>query len=279
MSVATKPDSWAIHALKCVCEGRPELSRHVKDAAARASGIEKAALLSCTQDGEQDAFAGLHELLKMPKSARQRERVYMLRDVELNWLGREDLLIELLRLHDANLAFALLIRGRIDVTFDERQIGPVQPWLDWLSNRPASENAYWIRSRVGEVLARTVAPFLAEFNRPSTEFRPFLARFVLGKAADLTTDNFSPDAIAFLLSELERPAQSDPSAESLLGKTATESFVAERLLPVLPRARHSLRRNLLAVLRAAGERHGRRYIPDEPATIKPPRKGRAGAPP
>ena len=76
---------------------------------------------------------------------------------------------------------------------------------------------------------------------------------------DLTTDVFNDDAISFLLADLNRKGSAVGLDEHLLGRAATERFVTERLLPLLPDAKPPLSPNLRRILRQAGSRHGRRY--------------------
>ena len=115
----------------------------------------------------------------------------------------------------------------------------------------------------GRLLSRAVpkktqALFIAEFNKKDSSYRAILATLILPKFRDLTTDEFAEDAVSFLLALLNKS-----TIDSLLGKTATESFVLERLLPLLSTARGRFRSNLLTALKQAGDRHGRRYVDDE----------------
>ena len=75
-----------------------------------------------------------------------------------------------------------------------------------------------------------------------------------------TTDVFNEDAISFMLADLNREGSTHTFREHLLSSTATEKFVTERLLPLLPDAKPPLLINLKSVLKQAGTRHGRRYV-------------------
>jgi hypothetical protein len=87
-----------------------------------------------------------------------------------------------------------------------------------------------------------------------------LVHSVLPHFPDLTTDLFSEDTISFLLADLNRAGSAAGWPEHLLCRTATEQFVAERLLPLIADANPPLSENLRKVLRQAGSRHGRRYV-------------------
>ena len=102
--------------------------------------------------------------------------------------------------------------------------------------------------------------FIIEFNKPDSKYRAVLCNSILIRLNNVTTDDFSADAISFLLADLGRTKINDSWRGHLLGRTATEQFVAERLIPLLPDANPPLLGNLQKVLRQAGSRHGRRYI-------------------
>ena len=107
--------------------------------------------------------------------------------------------------------------------------------------------------------------FVLEFNKPSSKFRLLLFQFVLPHFTDITTDMFSEDAISFLLATLSEEGSASHFRGHPLGRTATEEFVTERLLPLLSDTKQPFLRNLRTVLRQAGSRHGRRYFVKLPA--------------
>lgn len=100
---------------------------------------------------------------------------------------------------------------------------------------------------------------MAEFNKAESKYRAVITNIILYRNNEITTDDFSMDAISFLLTDLGRMEISDSWRGHLLGQTATEQFVYERLLPLLPEAKAPLLTNLKNVIRQAGSRHGRRY--------------------
>src|SRR5262249_18310472 len=95
------------------------------------------------------------------------------------------------------------------------------------------------------------------FNAIGCRHRSVLKEHVLWYVRDLSTDQLSLSAIDFLLADLHQQ-QPRTSHGLLLGKIATEAFVAEKLLPLLG-VEDPLRSNLQTVLDAAGRRHGRHY--------------------
>lgn len=258
-------DSWALESLKCVCQGRPDMAAFVKARAMNSSDLVKAALLYCvsTEDNEP-VFQALTEFIAMSDEQRGKEPTHLLRQIELNWGGHETLLVELLKLRNAKLAMALVDNIHDYGKLGALEIGPIEWWLEWLLDEEDSDLWWWLRDRLARLFAENLRDedryaFVAEFNKPTSRFRRLLAHSVLPARSDLTTDSFSEDAISFLLADLNRGATQDFMG-GLLGTTATEAFVSERLLPLLPEAKEPLLKNLKNVLRQAGSRHGRRYV-------------------
>jgi hypothetical protein len=196
------------------------------------------------------------------------EPLHLLEHIHLNWTGREDLLIALLKKRFYPLACAILEDFVHDV-FRERhlnvEIGPVSWWLDWIKNT-RGQNRFWLANRLGHFFSvaskETQARLIGEFNSKNSPYRALLAAEILPKFPDLTTDNFDDDAISFLLADLAKREHSNNPFPHVLAVAGTESFVRQRLLPLLPSADEPLRANLIDVLKTAGRRHGRRYVDD-----------------
>jgi hypothetical protein len=104
-----KEEVWALRALRCLCEARPDLASTVMAHALKASGIAKVALLYCASSSNTAAvFQALAELVEMDAAKRRGEPIYILKQIELDWAGHEALLVQLFRLRDTRLALALL---------------------------------------------------------------------------------------------------------------------------------------------------------------------------
>jgi hypothetical protein len=94
---------------------------------------------------------------------------------------------------------------------------------------------WWLVERLSDLFARHLTNnaqglFLAEFNRKNSKYRMILADVVLGKRRDLTTDDFSDDAISYLLGEFPRKKRAFSLYDELLGITATETFATGQIL-------------------------------------------------
>ena len=259
--------SWSLRALRFLCERRPDLAQLVRTRAAGASLILRVALLYCAASGDSaSVFETLAKLLTMNPEGRKAEPVHLLKQIDLDWAGHEELLIQLLRLRDTKLASALLnmVYGKHDVQLREVEVGPIRWWLDWMIEERRGDGFWFVYQMAwlfGGILTESARKALvAEFNRGDSRYRSVLADFILPRFPDLTTDVFNDNAISFLLADLNRKGSAVGFDEHLLGRTATERFVTERLLPLLPNAKPPLLPNLRRILRQAGSRHGRRYI-------------------
>jgi hypothetical protein len=264
---AKDDENWGLRALKCICQARPDMAQIAMTRAAGASGILKAVLLYCALRDPDPVFEALAEVTKMDVGKLRKQPSRLLDEVELNWAGHESLFIQLLRLRDAKLARALL-EGQFleNCTLGELDIGPIYWWLEWLEAEERKESGYWFVDRLTSLFGRVLNSearhaFVAEFNARGSRFRKLLADYVLPRFPELTTDAFGEDAVSFLLADLNRPRGfANVVLGGLLGLTATEQFVTERLLPLVSGAKQPLKKNLQRVLREAGRRHGRRYV-------------------
>ena len=180
--------------------------------------------------------------------------------------------MQLLRLHNTLLTSALCGNSYPPslLGLGNLQIGPIDWWLNWMMEVDlASAGNRFLLHMVGGLFATLLErdvqdKFIVEFNKPSSKFRLLLLRFVLPHRSDISTELFSEDAISFLLADLSREGSTSSFPGHLLGNTATERFVTERLMPLLPDAKQPLLKNLHEVLRQAGSRHGKRYHLDSP---------------
>lgn len=269
IAIADDPenDSWGLEALRCICSGRPDLAEVVRARAAERSGIAKASLLHCAAPAKvSPVFEALLELAGMSPEQRMKEPTHLLEQIDINWPGNEALFVRLLRLRESNLALAIVdqVFKKVDCPLGHIEIGPIEWWLDWFSES-VPDSGFMFLERMSWLFATYLNKesrhaFVVEFNNSTSRYRHLLSHWILLRQNDLTTDDFSADAVSFLLADLGRTHIRDSWRGHLLGQTATEQFVAERLLTLVPDAKEPLLRNLHAVLRQAGSRHGRRYV-------------------
>ncbi len=268
ISMMDAEESWALPALGRLCAARPDLAEVVEHDARGMSGINKAALMHCISPEDHDpVFWALEALVGISDEELKRQPVQMLKRIECDWSGREGLFVDLLRLRDVRLARAMF-GGSAPPTvpgLGNLDIGPIDWWLDWMMDEWAEEGDGWFLKQLGGLFGNQLSAdvqeeFVSEFNKRSSRFWSVLLHFVVPELPDLSTDAFSEDAISLLLADLDRASRSQGFEWHVLGSTATDVFVTERLLPLLAGAKEPRLGKLQAVLRQAGLRHNRRYF-------------------
>lgn len=261
-------ENWTIDALRCVCAARPDLAEVVKQYTYGKSGIEKAALLHCVSPADfTPVLQALGELIEMSSEERKKLPIRIFKRIQFDWTGQEGLFVQLLKLRDEQLASALL-GGSCPPTvlnLGNLEIGLIDWWLEWMMDIGSINDVYWFIEQLGGLFGahlneKVQDEFIAEFNKPGSKFRRLLLNTVLPHFKNITTDEFSENSISFLLADLCREGSVNHFHGHLLGNTATEQFVTEHLLPILPDAKQPLLNNIHEVLRQAGSRHGRRYL-------------------
>ena len=266
-------DSWAMPALRPLCAARPDLAEVVERDASDMSGIGHAALMYCVSPEDHGPlFRALEALAGMSDDEREREPMQLLGHIEIDWSGQEGLFVDLLRLRDVRLASAILGSSvpPMLLGLGNLDIGPIDWWLDWMVDEWARDSDGWILHQLGGLFGHHLTvdgqdEFVSEFNKGGSTFWSVLLHFVLPRLPDLSSDAFSEDAISLLLADLGRESAVASFEWHILGSTATEQFVTERLLPLLAEAKEPRLSNLHAVLRQVGSRHNRRYLVDLPA--------------
>jgi hypothetical protein len=258
---------WTLYALTNLCAARPDLSAVVMQEATKTTGIEKAALLYCVSPNDLTlVFQGLAELTEMNDEAREKQPVGLLAGIEFDWSNKEDFFSKLILLRDRRLTSTLLGATNPPAlpNLGKLKIGPIAPWLEWLKSLTDSDKSAWLVYQIGGLFAQHLDSagqheFVAEFNMSNSKYRRLLMKHVLPYFKDITIDVFSEDAISFILADLSQTKVSHFPGH-LMALTATEKFINERLLPLLPDANAQLLENLHEVLKEAGSRHGRRYV-------------------
>ena len=270
--IETTDHYWGLTTLKCLCSAREDLAALVHQSASQHEGITKAALLYCANPSNlAPVFDALTGLITQSMEERKSEPFDLLMSMEIDWSGREDMFMELLRMRDANVVRALLgpMIPLRRICIEAIEIGAIEWWLEWmLEVRRDSDfgtEKWFALSQIGALFASKLSReartmFVVEFNNTKSKYRRPVLDYILPHCSDLTTDDFSEDSISFLLADLNRVGAVDQVAGGLLGRVATERFIKERLLPLLPDAESPLADNLRLILVHAGSRHGRRYF-------------------
>lgn len=257
---------WVVDAIKTLCRARPDIADFFKKEALNNEGLLKATLLHCASPRDMEVvFFELERIATLNSEERDAISFALIARIDIDWLGRELLFVKLLQLKDVRLANAIL-GDSIPVHTNNLgvlDLGDVTWWLKWMQELFFDGDNYWLLTKLGDVLGNHIdsgarADFLKEFNCGS-EFRPLMLKFIIQRI-DVTTDDFDREAISFLLAELSRERSDRWTDGNFLGTVATETFITERLLPLLVNSQEPLRGNILGVLEQAGARHGRRYL-------------------
>lgn len=257
-------ESWTVRAIGCICNSRPDLSEFVKSIAANSSGIKKAILSYCASENDLNIiFEALITYAEMDLDQRKKEPINLLGQVDFNWSGQEPLLVRLLRLTDTDLAVSLIGHLRSEDKVGELEVGKIDWCLQWLADHDHEDDWLFI-DRFSSLLANhtnleTQKSFIREFNKPDSKFRHILCSIFISRQ-DLGIDEFSEDAISFMIADLSQGRSVTDFRGHLIGQIATEQFVRERLLPLLANAEGRFLTRLRKVIIQAGSRHGRRYI-------------------
>ena len=263
-------DQFVLGALRNLCTARADLALIVELAASKKAGIEKAALLYClSPNNPMPLLESLSELITMNDEQRQAQPVHLLDGIDFDWAGNEEIFSKLIRLRDTRLMGALLghsfpvIASDLGLGLGKLDIGPIDEWLEWMLEQDQITSVDWVLYQLGSLLPQVSdeiqCELIKEFNKSGSKYRPVLLQYVLPFFTNITTDVFDEDAISYLLASLARGESRSHLMDSVLGNTATERFINERLLPLLPNAQQQLLTNLRKVLHQAGDRHGRRY--------------------
>jgi hypothetical protein len=246
------------------------LFSHVLKEIKKSKGVLKAALyysISKVNDN-QLVFDALEELLDMNPESLSKEPFKLLRCMdELNWEGHEILFVNLLRIQNIELAINLC--DQLDIHLYNYQpifdIGSITWWLDWFVEYDKSKGKQWMfLDRVPSVICKYISTekkkeFISEFNKPNSQYRKVLTQRIIKQIDGLTFDDFTEEAITYLLDDLKR-SKLDFWDNSVLADIATEAFVIDHLLPRVKNAKGFEKANLHKLVETIGKNHKRRYL-------------------
>lgn len=256
---------WARDALYDICTHRIDLRRTVEALATRWAGLAQADLLMCSRQDQAPAFAALEALLQASDDELHNTNYSSIEHWDLNWHGRESLLLNLLERKIQPLASALLGAGVPSHLqgFGRIEITRATWWLEWINASVVAGN-HWFAARLVSFLSEHATESLArrlltEINDPKSNHRSLLLSHVLPYFSSVTTDDLSGEAAEYAINDLlER--DSDGLAGCFLGGAATETFATERMLPLVTRVDKKEAERIRGALDQAGQRHGRRYF-------------------
>ncbi|MBH1499676.1 SIR2 family protein [Stenotrophomonas maltophilia] len=249
-------DHWALRVLRCQCAARLDVRNHVISLADTSKASVKAALAYVCSD--DDVIFEVFESLIAGENLDDR-MVSLVQGMHLDWKGRESTLLGLLRLRNHSFAMNIIDSLRIGPGYSGMNvdIGDVKWWLIWMSE----VDDFMFRDRLGGFLANcgskeSLDLFLDELSVANSDFKNIIINNILVGIFDLTTDQFSRDAIDYLIEDVQ---VNRSWRGHLLGAIATERFVEGRMLPLLAGSTGRRAELLRMAIRQAGDRLGRRY--------------------
>lgn len=254
-------------ALSKVCSLRPDLKSYIVKMAEAHEGIEAIALRYCSGTDNDTLFAALEQLLEPSDETLQNNLFEFFPLSNLDWRGREKLLVQSLgrhlhRLHRAligdMITVSTLARGSVD-------LATMRPAIEQLEARLESDNQWLFPHRLGRIAAHlgdaeVLAFCLDALAHGGKRIRNWVKSDYLSSVEGLTSDALDDDMIAVLLADLNVPEKIVVDWYNPLGAIATDRFVQERLLPLAEGASTTFLENLKPILQVAGDRHGKRYL-------------------
>ncbi len=262
-------DAWIQRALMQICKRRSDLANIVKINAKNKNSVEKSILLySADKNNVEVIFDTLKELSEMTSSQRLLQPIFMFDHLDIDWQGRENIFINLLKLCDSDL-IEIFFGGSCPPTcknLGELSLGSIYWWLDWMIERSAENKSRdWFVEQLGSLLSAHLDKnerenVIAEFNKKNSKYRSVINESRILFGSDITTDDLSEDAISYLLSCLNRKDDITFLERHLLGDIATESFIDDRLIPLIKDATQPFLKNVIKIIEEASFRHGKRFI-------------------
>ncbi|GAA0973858.1 hypothetical protein GCM10009555_029280 [Acrocarpospora macrocephala] len=257
---------WAMVDLRILSDEFPEIGRIIRREGRSHSPLGKA-LLAYAAGGDSVFLEDIRRISSQ-EALFQGDEIKALRGVKIGWAGYEDTLIELLRYRKL-----LLTRSLLDAKIPSRddpawvlniRLADVEWWVDSLR---LFESMDWhVVDRLGRFLAvatddTTRQRMILLFNTAPTYRQP-LHDYVFPRLDELSLDSFDTGALEWLLGQLSIPRP--PWELPLIATIATESFIQDRMLPLLlDNPPSPLRENLTRALHNLGRLHRRRYIRED----------------
>lgn len=269
-------DQWSVKVLKMMCKQADSLALRVTGRARAASGAMAAVLDHCATGTAEPLFARLEAISPNADPGAELPALRAVDIHELNWTGREPLLVSLLQREELPLV-RLLLGGAIPVKIggvDGLPMGDPVPWLDWLvrlteMDEPEDQdgkggNPFFAQAQIAYLLARSTstdrnARLLEILVGENPRHAWAVGSVVLPFVIDLTFDELDDHAIAILVNLLStqpyrvwRP--------HIFAHIAPESFITDILLPLARSSDNAqLRQNIAHLADDAGKRLAVRF--------------------
>ncbi|KQL33554.1 hypothetical protein AN960_21010 [Bacillus sp. FJAT-25509] len=253
--------------LKGICNLRPEFMHYLKYLLSSSDEKEQLVILYVLKDIEEKYYKkfweGIGNLVLNETCSSS-----ILNGFEnLDWENNIELIEKIFYSENVNLILSFLnsIRDnevKFEITWELFLY--ILSWEKLVSTSDENEeNRYWLKYLLGEFLCehtnKSTHKIIELFNSSKCEFRDFLSNHYIYSVTNLTTDEFSPDALDYLVGQLYKKRRLS-LWDSTIGKIASESFIEKYLFPLLETEHEILKLNLKIVLKQAGNKHRKRYL-------------------
>lgn len=270
-------DTWALSVLRILCEAEPQVAKRALAITPPASDDLRTLITFSISKDDATLFAWLERVVSLPAPFVLPKSMEAVRFNELDWRGRHDLLVTLLRRQDIKLSATLLghmmpfeINGlpKID-------LGEPEPWINWLTElgrmgRDGDSDTTFVEDQIAFLCARSSNPKnrdgllnMLESNDSSVVWT--VGRSVLPWIEGLTLAELSEVASNNLLMLLREGDFRSAFRPHSFAEIADEAFVRDVLLPLAACGDKQLRANVATVSEAAGRRLGIRFVLPEEA--------------
>jgi hypothetical protein len=264
---------WSLNALRNICIHRIDLHSFILKEIDSNQYVFKAALyyIISHHNDMSMVFSTLSELKSLNEFSLSKEPLSLIKHMDdLEWHGNENLFVELIRLRNTELAYQLCDNYAIDFRKEIKlklNIGSITWWLEWFNENINHARQNWMFfDRVPRVLCVYIPTlkkyeFINEFNRTDSPFRDVIAHYFLKNIDILKIEDLTEESIDYLINDLKRK-NIDFFESSVLLKISTETFVKERLVPLMNDAKGNFHNNLKTLINEIGKKHKLRYLID-----------------
>lgn len=260
-------DRWSVELLEA-CSAVDIVRDRVQAEGERSTGIRRHVLGYCATGDPAPLFTAL-EVWSLQGGTEQERTLLQLVDFSaLNWSGRHELFIATLKRHNVELA-KLILGGSIPPDFNGLEsidMGDVEPWLNWINelvsieNELVSQNANWVASQLGVLIARSSAPnsktqLLTVLSEGPSVQRLIVARMVLPYMEDLSISDLSTHARRFLTDLILDGEGFYGFRPHVFALIADAAFLRDEIIPLAAQSAKA-HTAVAAIVREAGKRIG-----------------------
>lgn len=261
---------WAVSCIRSICKGRRDIQEYIEKRTSDLTGVKKIALLSCLSEIKNEFWEELNLLAKFTPAEIESEPIFLLEQLDVDWNGKEHILINLLKTNNHDLLTHLLNTNFWDTKAKNYSLNlgveSVAWWLDWMNNLTSisedKDDKWFIKYRIGEMLPKYIDKealqlILDDFNDSVSKHRSLIKNYLLRNIPNLSLESFTEESISYLIQDLNNSQIHEAFS---IGQVATELFVEEKLIPLIGKKSEPFNENLLKAIEIAGETNNHRFL-------------------